>query len=227
MAQSDYLIDGPTDAAHTLVLAHGAGGPMDSRFMNEVSAGRRRRRDPRRAIRVSVHGAPPRVRRTRCSGPARRPHGSLEGSRRAIRRRPAPGHRREVHGWPHRQHGRGRSLRARPGLLGIPVPSAGRSDEASDRAPGDPPDADSDPAGNPRRLRNPRGDPDATGCRPRFASRFWRAAITPSSRPAARAARRPRTSRRRSRMSAISSGRPDPACNPGRGGRVEVEGEER
>ena len=38
MAQSDYLIDGPGDAAHTLVLAHGAGGPMDSRFMNEVSA---------------------------------------------------------------------------------------------------------------------------------------------------------------------------------------------
>ena len=35
----DVLLDGPGDAAHTLVLAHGAGGPMDSPFLNEVSAG--------------------------------------------------------------------------------------------------------------------------------------------------------------------------------------------
>ena len=36
---SIYRIDGPGDAAHTLVLAHGAGGPMDSPFLNRVAAG--------------------------------------------------------------------------------------------------------------------------------------------------------------------------------------------
>lgn len=39
MTSDDYLIDGPDDAAHTLVLAHGAGGPMDSPFMNRVASG--------------------------------------------------------------------------------------------------------------------------------------------------------------------------------------------
>ena len=39
MTQDDLLIDGPSDAAHTLVLAHGAGGPMDSPFMNRVASG--------------------------------------------------------------------------------------------------------------------------------------------------------------------------------------------
>ena len=41
MTQDDshYRIDGPSDAAHTLVLAHGAGGPMDSPFMNRVASG--------------------------------------------------------------------------------------------------------------------------------------------------------------------------------------------
>ncbi len=34
-----YLVDGPADAAATLLLAHGAGGPMDSGFMNRVAAG--------------------------------------------------------------------------------------------------------------------------------------------------------------------------------------------
>ena len=39
MTQDDFRIDGPSDAAHTLALAHGAGGPMDSPFLNKVSAG--------------------------------------------------------------------------------------------------------------------------------------------------------------------------------------------
>ena len=34
----EFLIEGPEDAAHTLILAHGAGAPMDSTFMNRVSA---------------------------------------------------------------------------------------------------------------------------------------------------------------------------------------------
>jgi uncharacterized protein len=34
----EFLIEGPGDAAHTLVLAHGAGAPMDSPFMNRISA---------------------------------------------------------------------------------------------------------------------------------------------------------------------------------------------
>ncbi len=37
--QQDVLVEGPVDAAHTIVLAHGAGAPMDSPFMNRVSAG--------------------------------------------------------------------------------------------------------------------------------------------------------------------------------------------
>ena len=34
-----FLFDGPEGAARTLVLAHGAGAPMDSAFMNRVAAG--------------------------------------------------------------------------------------------------------------------------------------------------------------------------------------------
>jgi predicted alpha/beta-hydrolase family hydrolase len=34
----EFRNDGPGDAAHTLVLAHGAGAPMDSPFMKRVSA---------------------------------------------------------------------------------------------------------------------------------------------------------------------------------------------
>ena len=35
----DYLITGPADAKHTFVFAHGAGGAMDTPFMNDVAAG--------------------------------------------------------------------------------------------------------------------------------------------------------------------------------------------
>lgn len=35
----EFLTDGPGDAAATLILAHGAGAPMDSEFMNVVAAG--------------------------------------------------------------------------------------------------------------------------------------------------------------------------------------------
>ena len=35
----ELLLEGPAGAAHTIVLAHGAGAPMDSPFMNRVSAG--------------------------------------------------------------------------------------------------------------------------------------------------------------------------------------------
>ncbi|MGO9062460.1 MAG: alpha/beta family hydrolase [Candidatus Binataceae bacterium] len=36
---SELLYDGPKDAAVTLALAHGAGAPMDSPFMNVIAAG--------------------------------------------------------------------------------------------------------------------------------------------------------------------------------------------
>jgi len=36
---SDFLIDGPTDAARTIVLAHGAGAGMNSPFMAAIAAG--------------------------------------------------------------------------------------------------------------------------------------------------------------------------------------------
>lgn len=35
----NLLIEGPSDASNVVVLAHGAGAPMDSPFMNRVSAG--------------------------------------------------------------------------------------------------------------------------------------------------------------------------------------------
>jgi uncharacterized protein len=35
----NFLIDGPADAARTLVLAHGAGGAMDTPFLNIVARG--------------------------------------------------------------------------------------------------------------------------------------------------------------------------------------------
>lgn len=35
----DYLIDGLSDAAHTFAFAHGAGGAMDTPFMNTVARG--------------------------------------------------------------------------------------------------------------------------------------------------------------------------------------------
>jgi predicted alpha/beta-hydrolase family hydrolase len=34
-----YLLDGPEDASSILVLAHGAGAPMDSDFMQAIAAG--------------------------------------------------------------------------------------------------------------------------------------------------------------------------------------------
>jgi len=36
---SDFLTDGPADAKATVALAHGAGAPADSDFMNEVAIG--------------------------------------------------------------------------------------------------------------------------------------------------------------------------------------------
>ena len=36
---NELLFDGPADAAMTVALAHGAGAPMDSPFMNRVAAG--------------------------------------------------------------------------------------------------------------------------------------------------------------------------------------------
>ena len=36
---NDLILDGPADAAATVALAHGAGAPMDSPFMNRVAAG--------------------------------------------------------------------------------------------------------------------------------------------------------------------------------------------
>lgn len=39
MTEPAFLYDGPKDAAFTVVLAHGAGAPMDSAFMNEIAQG--------------------------------------------------------------------------------------------------------------------------------------------------------------------------------------------
>ena len=39
MSSTPLLADGPADAASTIVLAHGAGAPMDSPFMNRIARG--------------------------------------------------------------------------------------------------------------------------------------------------------------------------------------------
>ena len=39
MKDTDFLIDGPKEAALTIVLAHGAGAAMDSPFMNTIAVG--------------------------------------------------------------------------------------------------------------------------------------------------------------------------------------------
>ena len=39
MATPNLLVTGPGDCAITIVLAHGAGGAMDTKFMNHVSDG--------------------------------------------------------------------------------------------------------------------------------------------------------------------------------------------
>ncbi len=39
MREDSILVNGPDDAALTLVLAHGAGAAMDSPFMNKVAKG--------------------------------------------------------------------------------------------------------------------------------------------------------------------------------------------
>jgi uncharacterized protein len=38
-ANADFLVDGPEDAPTTVVLAHGAGAPMNTPFMNSVARG--------------------------------------------------------------------------------------------------------------------------------------------------------------------------------------------
>ncbi len=39
MEPSVFLFDGPEDASITLLLAHGAGAPMNSSFMNVIARG--------------------------------------------------------------------------------------------------------------------------------------------------------------------------------------------
>src|ERR1700681_2244502 len=39
MENDEFRVDGPMDAAHTLLLAHGAGAPMDSPFMARFAEG--------------------------------------------------------------------------------------------------------------------------------------------------------------------------------------------
>jgi predicted alpha/beta-hydrolase family hydrolase len=59
----EFLVDGPADAPHTVVLAHGAGAPMDSPFMNRVAA-----ELGQRGIRVGRFEFPYMVRRRESGG---------------------------------------------------------------------------------------------------------------------------------------------------------------
>ena len=55
----NFLFDGPDDARTTILLAHGAGAPMDSGLDERHRRRARRGRFPRRAFRVRLYGEPP------------------------------------------------------------------------------------------------------------------------------------------------------------------------
>ena len=57
----NFLIDGPDEAKATILLAHGAGAPMDSPAMTAIAKALAGVGLPRRPLRVRLHGRPPHV----------------------------------------------------------------------------------------------------------------------------------------------------------------------
>src|SRR6476659_3947411 len=134
-AGTDLLFDGPEKAPLTVVLAHGAGAPMNTPFLNSVARG------------LAAGG----YRVARFEFPymrARRDTGRKGGApdREPILR----------NSWKEavEKLGRGRGWRARPRLPGLSVPSPGPAREAPDEAPRDPRDAGAHRPGDVRRLRD-------------------------------------------------------------------------
>ena len=76
------LVDGPDDAKHTFLFAHGAGGAMDTTFMNEVAAALGERGI--RVVRFEFPYMAARREGTKKSGPPDRPPVLLEAYKRVI-----------------------------------------------------------------------------------------------------------------------------------------------
>ena len=136
--------------ASTVVLAHGAGAPMDSPFMNRVSAGL-----ASRGIRVARFEFAYMARRRtegRRGAPDREPalRARWKEVDRGARRRPARRDRRQVDGRPDREHGRGRGGGARARVLRLSVPPSGRAGAPAHGAPGGPAHAGALSAGDAR-----------------------------------------------------------------------------
>ena len=83
---TDFLFDGPEDARVTVLLAHGAGAPMDSRLDDRDGAGARRGGAARRALRVRLHGRPPHRRGAQAAAAGRDADPGIPGGGRRARR---------------------------------------------------------------------------------------------------------------------------------------------
>ena len=207
MSALKFLTDGPADARDHLVLAHGAGAPMDHPAMEAIAAG-----VAAAGIRV-VRFEFPYMRQRRTGGGRRPPDrqavllqtwhaviDALGGAERLVIGGRSMG---GPDGQPHRRRG------GRPGsrMPRLPVPSAGKAREAPHRAPGRPAHADADSAGRARRLWIPsRGrNLRPLGRDPHPLARRWRPLVRPRARRPA--ARRPSISRRHPRSPRSSSRR--------------------
>ena len=152
MSELQFLTDGPADARDRLVLAHGAGAPMDHPAMEAIATG-----VATAGIRVFRFEFPyMRQRRDRrqpaASRPASRATPDLARGHRRLGRSRGPRDRRTLDGRPHGQPHRRRGGRPGSHMPGLPVPSAGKTREPPHAAPGRPVHAHAHRSGRARRL---------------------------------------------------------------------------
>ena len=150
----ELLWEGSPRGGAVVVLAHGAGAPMDSPFMAAFATG------------LAANGVPtarfefPYMRRRREEGTKRPPDRAavlLESWRSIVTlleaegiSRRAHGHRRQVDGGAHCQHDRRRRRCARPALPWLPFPRPRPSRQPANRAPGSTRHPGPDPSRGPR-----------------------------------------------------------------------------
>ena len=132
---TDFLLDGPEGAAVTVLLAHGAGAPMDSPAM--TAAARALAAEGLRVARFEF-GYMAGRRQGRAQAAAAGGDGDAGVSRggggaRGVR---AAGDRRQVHGRAGGEHGGGRAGGRGASLPRLSVPSAGAAGAAQDEASG-------------------------------------------------------------------------------------------
>ena len=115
---TDFLFDGPEAAATTLLLAHGAGAPMDSAAMTAVAKALAGAGAAGGALRVRLHGGAAHRRPPAAAAGRERDAGVSSRRSTALGAPRAAGHRRQVDGRAGREHGRGRAARRRAGSRG-------------------------------------------------------------------------------------------------------------